>query len=232
MSTLERPAVFDLRGLLTSTHTPFNATEHPAQSTLFMQGQPTASVLFIEHGSVRLAVTSEDGKEAICGVLGAGAFLGEAALSDDTEYRHSAVAMAKTTTLAVTVEDLRQLLRTEVALLEGFIDHLLARRSRLEADLTDQIINDSEQRLARALLQLAGCSDADTGPRALPKISQEQLARIVGTTRSRVNAFIGKFKRLGFVKTDGDVLFINPARHYMAPRGAAAVTAGLPHGSR
>jgi len=168
--------------------------------------------MYIESGSVRLAVSSASGKEAICGVLGAGAFLGEAALCGDVVSRHSAVTMTETTVLAVAVDQLQLLLRSQDALLEVFLDHMLDRHSHLEADLTDQIINTSEQRLARALLQLAGCSHADRSRRALPRISQEQLAHMVGTTRSRVNAFIGKFKRAGFIEADGNLLLVNPSR--------------------
>ncbi len=218
MSPLESRIDFDLRALLESTHTPYTHAQYPPEATIFMQGHTTSTVLYVERGSVRLAVSSEAGKEAICGVLGPGAFLAEAALCGEKECRHSAVAMTDVSVIAVAVDHLQQLLRTQTALLERFIDHMLARHSHLEADLTDQIINASEQRLARALLQLAGCGQADAGPRALPRISQEHLARMVGTTRSRVNALIGKFKKLGFIEADGDALLVNPSRRYAASR--------------
>jgi CRP/FNR family transcriptional regulator, cyclic AMP receptor protein len=232
MSTLESRIVFDLHALLESTHTPHTHAQYPPDATLFMQGHTASTVLYIERGSVRLAMSSETGKEAICGVLGAGAFLSEGALCGDHESRHSAVAMTDVSVIAVGVDHLQQLLRTQTALLERFIDHMLARRSHLEADLADQIIHSSEQRLARALLQLAGCSHADAGPRALPRISQEHLARMVGTTRSRVNAFIGKFKRLGFIEAAGDALVVNPSRRHAAFRRHASARPSLSSGAR
>jgi CRP/FNR family cyclic AMP-dependent transcriptional regulator len=204
-----------MRTLLESTRTPFTWCTHPANTVLFMQGEPGHSVIFIEHGAVRLAMSTPSGKEAICGVLTSGAFLGEGVLRGDTARRQTAVAMTTTTILEVSAANLRHLLRSNPELFDQFIRHLLTRHTHLEADLTDQIINASEQRLARTLLHLAGCC-AELDRRALPQISQEHIAKMVGTTRSRVNAFMSKFKRLGFLEADGGVLHVNPSMRFAA----------------
>ncbi len=199
-----------MRALLESTRTPFTSRTHPAHAVIFMQGDPGDSVIFIEHGTVRLAMSSASGKEAICGVLTAGAFLGEGVLRGDSERRQTAVSMTSTTVLEVAASSLQHLLRRDAGLFDQFIGHVLARHTHLEADLTDQIIHTSEQRLARTLLHLAGCC-AERDRRALPQISQEDIAKMVGTTRSRVSAFMSKFKRLGLLEADGGVLHVNPS---------------------
>lgn len=208
-----------MRALLESTRTPFASCTHPAQAVIYMQGDPGHSVIFIEQGAVRLAMSSWSGREAICGVLTSGAFLGEGVLRGDHERRHTAVSMTVSTVLEVSATNLQHLLRRDAALFDQFIAHVLARHTHLEADLTDQIINTSEQRLARTLLRLAGCC-AERDRRALPRISQEDIAKMVGTTRSRVNAFMSKFKRLGLLETDGGVLHVNPSLRLVA-RGLA-----------
>ena len=222
MRLMESRQVFDLRALLKSTDTPYKAVSHPPQATIFLQGVTIESVMYIEQGSVRLDVSSPSGKEAICGVLTAGAFLGESALRGLASHRHTAVAMTETSVIEVAAGRMQRLLHSQDALLDRFLSHVLSRHMHLEADLTDQIINASEQRLARALLHLAGCSGGDECRRPLPPISQEHLANMVGTTRSRVNAFMSKFKKLGFLETDGAVVMVNASLRY-ALRGT------LPH---
>ncbi len=221
MRPIEHRNGFDLRALLTSTSTPFTDAQLAPQTTIFMQGESAESVRYIEAGAVRLAVSSDSGKEAICGVLTAGAFLGEGALRSDATHRHTAATLTAATIIEVAVAHMHRLLQTEIRMFERFIDHVLIRHSHLEADLTDQIIHASEQRLARALLRLAGCHGTGADRRALPRISQEHLAEMVGTTRSRVNAFMGKFKRLGLLESHGDVLLVHPSLRAVA-RGEAA----------
>lgn len=202
---------FDLRNLLSARHTPFVVREHPPQTTIFMQGEPSTGVMYVESGTVRLSVSTPSGKEAICGVLTTGAFLGESVLRGDPTHPQTATTMTASVVIEITLEDMQRLLRSESMLLERFIGHVLSRHAHLEADLIDQIINASEQRLARALLRLAGCNGHGADRRALPRISQEHLAEMVGTTRSRVNAFMGKFKKLGLLQADGDVLMVHPS---------------------
>lgn len=228
MRLIENRPEFDLRALLKATDTPYRTVTHPPSTMIFMQGEACDTVMYIEQGSVRLAISSPSGKEAICGVLTAGAFLGECALRGDATRRHTAVTMTTTTVTEVSASKMQNLLHTQAGLLDRFIGHVLSRHVHLEADLTDQIINAGEQRLARALLHLAGCNSADAGRRPLPAISQEHLAKMVGTTRSRVNAFMGKFKKMGFLEAEGGVLLVNPSlRHVLrGSMSSASVRSG------
>jgi CRP/FNR family cyclic AMP-dependent transcriptional regulator len=204
------PGGIAMRALLESTRTPFTSCIYPAQAVIFMQGDCADSVVFIENGAVRLEMSSASGREAICGVLTTGAFLGEGVLRGDNERRQTAVAMTSTTVLEVAASSLQHLLRRDESLFDQFIGHVLMRHTHLEADLTDQIIHTSEQRLARTLLHLAGCC-TERDRRALPQITQEDIAKMVGTTRARVSAFMSKFKRLGLLEADGGVLHVNPS---------------------
>ena len=201
---------WNIRALLESTATPFAIVDYGPRATIFSQGDPCDSVMHIERGRVWLAVTALSGKEAICGLLEEGAFLGEEALVGQGERRQSATAMTATRVLVVPPIHIARLLRTQPRLTDAFVAHLLARNSRLEASLTDQIFNSSEQRLAHLLLLLANCDERRPGRCALPDLSQAILAEMVGTTRSRVNGFLGKFKKLGFVEKHGGVLLVNP----------------------
>jgi CRP-like cAMP-binding protein len=173
----------------------------------------------VERGRIWLAVTARSGKEAICGLLGTGAFLGEEALVGRGERRHSATAMTATQVLVVAKAHMIRLLRTQPELRDGFVAHLLARNTRLEANLTDQIFHSSEQRLAHTLLVLANCDGRRPRRCALPDLPQEIIAEMVGTTRARVNAFMGKFKKLGFIEENSGVLQVNPARLHVVHDG-------------
>ena len=204
---------WNMRALLTSTATPFAIADYGPRAAIFAQGDPGDSVMYIETGRVWLAVTGRNGKEAICAVLEKGAFLGEEALAGQGERRQSATAMTPAEVLVVAPGHIAGLLRTQPRFLDAFVSHLLARNSRLEANLTDQFFLSSEQRLAHVLLLLANYNERR--PRRtypLPDLSQEILAEMVGTTRSRVNAFLGKFKRLAFVEKHRGVLHVNPSR--------------------
>ncbi|MBP6715668.1 MAG: Crp/Fnr family transcriptional regulator [Acidobacteria bacterium] len=210
-----------MRALLESTKTPFTACTYPADATIFMQGDAAEHVIYLEEGTVRLAVASESGKEAICGVLTSGTFIGEGALRHEDARRHTAFAMTPVVALEIATADMLQLLRVDGPLFTQFIGHLLTRHMHLEADLTDQIISSSEQRVARALLRLAGCGIAPAR-NVLPQISQELIAQMVGTTRSRVNAFMGKFKRLGLIEASGGQVQVNPSLRRVARGGGIA----------
>ena len=161
------------------------------------------SVLYIQKGAVKLSVVSPGGKEAVVGVLGAGDFFGERSLTGHPVRLEAATAMAATTVLKVPKQLMIDLLHDQHAFSDRFIAHMLARNIRIEQDLVDQLFNSSEKRLARTLLVLARYGKPDQTHRVLPRISQETLAEMVGTTRSRVNFFMNKFKKLGFIEYNG-----------------------------
>ena len=213
--------LWDVRALLASTGTPFAVAEYGPRAIIFHQGDECRSVMHIERGRVRMAITTRGGKEAICGILGAGAFLGEEALGGFAVRRQTATALNATTMLIVAKADMMRRLRTQPAIADRFIAYILQRNSRLEADLTDQLLHSSEQRLARALCLLAGCDERRPGPGVLPDVSQTLIAEMVGTTRSRVNTLMGKFKKQGFIEQDGGVLQVKPALMRVVPENRA-----------
>jgi CRP-like cAMP-binding protein len=203
---------WNVRALLESTATPFTIADYGPRAAIFRQGDPCDSMMHIERGRVWLAVTARSGKEAICGLLGTGAFLGEGAATGCGERRQTATAMTATQVLVVAKAQTSRLLRTQPEFRERFIAHILARNIRLETDLSEQLLYSSEQRLAHLLIVLA--RDDEPRPRrwVLPGLPQEIIAEMVGTTRSHVNAHISKFKKLGFIEKNGGVLHVNPAR--------------------
>ena len=218
---------WNVRALLESTGTPFDVAGHGQGAVIFSQGDKCTSVMHIEKGRVRLGVTAPSGKEAICGLLGIGAFLGEEALGGHAVRRQTATAMTATEVLVVAKAEMIRLLRTQRAIADRFIAYILARNSRLEADLTDQILNSSEQRVARTLLALAAYDERRPCRRALPDVSQTIIAEMVGTTRSRVNKFMTKFKRLGFIEEDGERLQVTPSLLQVVHDG----NRGIAHGT-
>ncbi|MDP1570169.1 MAG: Crp/Fnr family transcriptional regulator [Vicinamibacterales bacterium] len=215
---------WNVRALLESTETPFAVADYRPRAVLFHQGDPCDSVMYIERGRVWLAVMARSGKEAICGVLGSGAFLGEEALAGCRERPQSATAMASTEVLVVAKADMSRLLRTQSGLTGHFIAHLIARHTRLEVTLTDQLLHSSEERLAHVLLALASCDERRPGRYVLPHLPQEIIAEMVGTTRSRVNAFMGKFKKLGFLEGHRGMLHVNPGRLHAVRDGGRPIS--------
>jgi CRP/FNR family cyclic AMP-dependent transcriptional regulator len=201
---------FDLRAALDAEDTPFSLSTYPPKEVVFRQGDPSDSVMYIEDGGVRLTVTASNGKEATLGLLGPGAFLGEEVLAGRADRPETATAMTHTTVLEIAKPAMIERLGTPHLLSERFIGHMLARQIRLEADLIDQLINSCEKRLARTLLLLAGYGERAHTPLVMPPVSQEVIAEMVGTTRSRVNLFMNKFKRLGFIEYN-DGLKIHPS---------------------
>jgi CRP/FNR family transcriptional regulator, cyclic AMP receptor protein len=172
--------------------------------TIFTQGDVGRDVLYIQTGGVKLSVRSNTGREAVVAMLGPGDFFGEECLTGQAARIGSATAITPSTIFLVGKATMVRLLQKERGMSDHFIAHLLSRNSRTEEDLIDQLFNSSEKRLARSLLLLARDGKPDNPPRAVPKISQETLAEMVGTTRSRVNFFLNKFKRLGFIEYDGE----------------------------
>ena len=172
-------------------------------ATIFAQGDPCTTVMYIQAGAVRLSVLSHAGKEAIVAMLGPGDFLGEGALAAQRVRMGTATAVAPSRILVVPKEEMARLLREEPGFSDRFIEYMLYRNIRIEEDLVDQLFNSSEKRLARTLLLLARYGKEDTPQGVLPKLSQEVLAEMIGTTRSRVNFFMNKFRKLGFIEYNG-----------------------------
>jgi CRP-like cAMP-binding protein len=183
--------------------------EFPRSAIIFAQGDPCNSVMYIQQGTVRLSVLSHAGKEAIVAMLGPGDFLGEGALAGQRVRMGTATAVAPSTVLIVPKQQMIRLLHEEAGFSDRFIEFMLSRNLRIEEDLVDQLFNSSEKRLARTLLLLARYGKKDKPQGVLPKLSQEMLAEMIGTTRSRVNFFMNKFRKLGFIDYNGGGLKIN-----------------------
>jgi CRP/FNR family transcriptional regulator, cyclic AMP receptor protein len=176
---------------------------YPSSATIFGQGDAATTVLYVAAGAVRLSVLSHTGKEAVVAVLDPGHFFGEGCLADQPVRMATATAMGPCTVLAVEKPEMARQLRTQPDFAERFLTHMLTRNIRIEEDLIDQLFNSTEKRLARTLLLLARYGEPKASHRALPKVSQELLAEMVGTTRSRVNFFMNKFRKLGFIEYNG-----------------------------
>jgi CRP-like cAMP-binding protein len=195
---------FDAQAFLESSGMAKRIVVYPRSATIFSQGEPCDSVLYIQKGEVKLSVLSKTGREAVVAILGPGDFFGEGCLAGQPVRMGSATAATDCTVLRVNKARMVRLLHKQHALSDRFIAHMLARNIRIEEDLIDQLFNSSEKRLARTLLLLARYGKPDKPTRDVPSISQETLAEMIGTTRSRVNFFMKKFQRLGFIDyTDG-----------------------------
>ncbi len=197
--------VFDAAAFLQTSGIAAEIVDYPAGETVYSQGDPADAVFFVQSGSVKLSVLSASGKEAVVGTLGGGDFLGEGALAGQPVRLATAVALAPSRIRVVPKAEMIRLLHEQHAMSDRLIAHLLTRNGRLEEDLVDQLFNASEKRLARTLLLLARYGKPDGPRRVLPRISQEVLAQMVGTTRSRVNFFMNKFRRLGFIEYNGEI---------------------------
>ena len=195
---------FNAQAFLDSAGVARTVLDYEPGQTIFAQGDVCEDVLYIQSGGVKLSVLSKNGREAVVAMLGPGDFFGEGCLAGQPVRMGSATALTPSVILLVRKEKMVRLLHRQHAMSDRFISHMLSRNIRIEEDLVDQLFNSSEKRLARALLLLARYGKPDKPARAVPKISQETLAKMVGTTRSRVNFFLNKFKRLGFIEYDGD----------------------------
>ena len=196
---------FNAQAFLDSAGLPKAVVDYGRDETIFTQGDVCEDVFYIQVGGVKLSVLSKTGREAVVAMLGPGDFFGEGCLAGQLVRMGSATAITPSTILLVPQKRMEQLLRKQHAMSDRFIAHMLARNIRIEQDLVDQLFNSSEKRLARTLLLLARYGKQDKPIRSVPKISQETLAEIVGTTRSRVNFFLNKFKKLGFIEYDGEL---------------------------
>jgi CRP/FNR family transcriptional regulator, cyclic AMP receptor protein len=173
--------------------------EYGANRNIFRQGQPADSLFYLRRGKVKLAVTSHDGKEAIVAMLGVGDFFGEGCLAGQQFRMATATAMTDCTLSRIEKPVMTRMLHERHEISELFIAHLLSRNIRYEADLVDQLFNSSEKRLARILLLLSNFGKESRAEPVLPRVSQDDLAQMVGTTRSRVSHFMNKFRKLGFI---------------------------------
>ena len=192
-------SVFDAQAFLDSSGISKKRVEYAVGDVIFSQGDACDSVFYIQHGSIKLSVVSQAGREAVVAILDAGNFFGEGCLSGQPVRIGNATAASRSVVLSVKKEQMVNLLHTEHSFSDRFISHMLARNIRIEEDLVDQLFNSSEKRLARTLLLLARYGKPDQPTRELPHLSQETLAEMIGTTRSRVNFFMKKFQRLGFI---------------------------------
>jgi CRP/FNR family cyclic AMP-dependent transcriptional regulator len=191
------------------TGVPLRRIDYRPAATIFAQGDPARSVMYVESGAVRLSVLSHAGKEAVIAVLESGHFFGEGCLASQPRRMATATAVAPSTILTVDKPDMVRELHARPVFADRFLTHMLTRNIRIEEDLIDQLFNSSEKRLARTLLLLARYGEPEASHRTLPKVSQETLAEMVGTTRSRVNFFMNKFRKLGFIEYNGGLKINN-----------------------
>jgi CRP/FNR family transcriptional regulator, cyclic AMP receptor protein len=195
----KRRTTFNAQSFLESSGIARKIVTFAPGEVIFTQGDPCDHVLYIQKGDVKLSVMSKSGREAVVAMLGAGEFFGEGCLAGQPVRMGSATATSPSRVLVVDKHEMVRLLHNKREMSDRFIAHMLARNIRIEEDLIDQLFNPSEKRLARTLLLLARYGKHDQPVRPVPPISQETLAKMIGTTRSRVNFFMKKFQRLGFI---------------------------------
>jgi CRP/FNR family cyclic AMP-dependent transcriptional regulator len=195
--------VFDAQAFLDSAGVARKVRALKEAEVIYSQGDDATSVIYLQEGGVKLTVVNEVGKEAVIAILGPGDFFGEGALAGQPVRMGTATSIMRSTVLVIGKNEMFKVLHKEHALSDRFIRFMLARNIRIEADLTDQLFNSSEKRLARTLLLLARYGKEDQPHGVLPKMSQETLAEMIGTTRPRVNFFMNKFRKLGFIEYNG-----------------------------
>ena len=203
-----RPAL-DLQSFFGSASRRRKVTTFRARETIFSQGDPAEQVLYIQDGGVKISVVNEAGKEAVVAILGPGDFLGEGCLAGQSICTATATAIAPTTAYVLEKAEVIRALHEEHEFSDRFISFMLARNLRTEESLIDQLFNSSEKRLARTLLLLAHYGASTHSQKLLPRVSQEMLAGMIGTTRSRVNFFMNKFRKLGFLEYSSGRIHIN-----------------------
>jgi CRP/FNR family cyclic AMP-dependent transcriptional regulator len=194
---------FDLKAFLAGPGKGRILGDHAKNEKIFQQGGPADAVFYIQKGKIKLAVVSKEGKEAVVAILGAGDFFGEGCLAGQTQRMASATTMSDCSILRLERAGVIHLLHDQPAFSELLLHHLLSRNIRIEEDLVDQLFNSSEKRLARVLLLLANFGKEGKPEPVIPKMSQETLAEIVGTTRSRVSFFMNRFRKMGFIQYSG-----------------------------
>jgi len=201
---------FNAQDSLESACVPRRVVQLDGLEQAYAQGDPATSVMYIQEGRIKLSVVNEAGKEAIVAILGPGDFFGEGCLAGQSVRMGTATALLPTIVSVIQKNEMRRAFYSDPAFTERFMSYLLSRNLRTEEDLIDQLFNSSEKRLARTLLLLSGHGDKELPQKVLPNISQETLAEMVGTTRPRVNIFMNKFRKLGYIEYEGG-LHINPS---------------------
>ena len=196
---------FDAQAFLDSAGLSRKVRQFKRAETVFSQGAAAESVMYIQEGGVKITAVSASGKEAIIAILGPGEFFGEGCLAGQTLRMGNATAITPSTVLVIDKKEMQHVLHEQHDLSDLFINFVLTRNIRVEEDLVDQLFNSTEKRLARTLLLLARYGKQDQPQRVLPKVSQETLAEMIGTTRTRVNLFMNKFRKLGFIKYNGEI---------------------------
>jgi CRP/FNR family transcriptional regulator, cyclic AMP receptor protein len=202
----KRTVAFNPKIFLTKVSDGRSVRPYRRKQVIFAQGDPADAVFYVQNGRVKLTVVSKQGKEAIVALLGADEFFGEGCLAGQPLHMSTATATEDTTVLRIRKKAMVRLLHTSPRFSELFTAHLLSRNIRYEEDLVDQLFNSSEKRLARILLLLAHFGKEGKQEPVIPRISQETLAGMVGTTRSRVSHFMNKFRNLGFIDYNGGLL--------------------------
>src|ERR1700693_4510206 len=188
---------FDAQSFLDSAGLARRVLEYRRSEKIYSQGESIKDVLYIQKGGIKLSVVNEVGKEAVVAMLGPGDFFGEGGMAGQLVRMGTATAITPTTLLVIEKKEMIRVLHAEHAFSDRFLAYMLSRNIRIEEDLIDQLFNSSEKRLARPLLLLAQYGKQEQPQEMVPKISQETLAEMIGTTRSRVNFFMNKFKKLG-----------------------------------
>jgi CRP-like cAMP-binding protein len=196
------PASFDLQAYLESSGVSRRVKRLAPGKVIFAQGAQATDVFYVQDGAVKLSVLSGGGREAVVALFGKGDFFGEGCLAGQPLRMATATAAVPTTVLRIPTDEMIRTLHEHSEFSDRFIAHMLVRNIRIEEDLVDQLFNSSEKRLARTLLLLARYGKPDAAHRILPRLSQKTLAEMVGTTRSRVNFFLNKFRKLGFITYD------------------------------
>jgi CRP-like cAMP-binding protein len=196
---------FDPKGFLARADKGRTLSDYLKNYKVFLQGDQADAIFYIQKGKIKLTVVSKQGKEAVVAILGSGDFFGEGCLAGQSQRMASATTMSDCSIMRLEKAGVIRLLHDQPAFSELFLHHLLSRNIRIEEDLVDQLFNSSEKRLARVLLLLANFGKEGKPEPVIPKISQETLAEIVGTTRSRVSFFMNRFRKLGFVHYSGQL---------------------------
>lgn len=199
-SRLPAPAPADPVTLLARNNAAIRKIDYLGGDQLFCQGEEGRAVFYVQKGRVKVTTVSKSGKEAVLSILHAGDFVGEGCVANQPVRTVTATALTNTTVLSIPKQEMMRVLHQERHFSDFFINYMLTRSSRFEEDLTDQLFNSCEKRLARALLRLAGQNEDGTPKGAIPTVNQETLAAMIGTTRSRVNLFMNKFRKLGFIE--------------------------------
>jgi len=204
-STFNNDSRFDAQAFLDSAGVARKVREFKKGELIYSQGDAAKSVLYLQQGGLKLTVVNEVGKEAVVAILGPGDFFGEGCMAGQSVRMGTATAVTPSTVLVIEKSEMSKVLHEQHDLSDRFIKFMLTRNIRIEEDLVDQLFNSTEKRLARTLLLLARYGKEGHPNGLLPKVSQETLAEMIGTTRSRVNLFMNKFRKLGFIKYNGGI---------------------------